>query len=205
MAGTQARTSSDEFFLEPEILRLNGEVALRRDRTSGAADAENWFKKALMQSQLQEAKSLELRAALSLARLWCDRHRQTEAHDLLAPIYDWFTEGYNLSDLTEAKALLSQLTIVSIAAPGGLRSSPTRHRIASQVPSPSTIRRHASGIHLRCVLDRKMPGGFASAWVPTRSHNCGPTGACAVSPIGERSSKSRRSAQFSPRGAQDLL
>jgi hypothetical protein len=50
MAGTQARTSSDKFFLEPEILRLNGKVALRRDRTSGAADAENWFKKALMQS-----------------------------------------------------------------------------------------------------------------------------------------------------------
>jgi len=109
MAETLARTSSDQFFLEPEILRLKGEVALLRDRTGGVPDAENWFNQALRQSRLLEAKSLELHAGLSLARLWCDEHRRTEAHDLLAPICDWFTEGHDLPDLTEAKALLSQL------------------------------------------------------------------------------------------------
>jgi class 3 adenylate cyclase len=108
-AATMARASSDRFFLEPEILRLNGEVALLRDRTGGMPDAEIWFKQALTQSRLQDAKSLELRAVLSLARLWCDQHRRTEAYDLLAPTFDWFTEGHDLPDLIEAKALLLEV------------------------------------------------------------------------------------------------
>ena len=109
MAATLARQSADQFFHEPEILRLNGEVALLRDRVGGASEAENWFKRASTESRLREAKSLELRAAISLAQLWRDQHRRTEAYDLLAPIYDWFTEGHDLPDLMEAKALLAQL------------------------------------------------------------------------------------------------
>ncbi|HKE38520.1 MAG TPA: adenylate/guanylate cyclase domain-containing protein, partial [Casimicrobiaceae bacterium] len=98
-ATTLARQSADQFFLQSEILRLNGEVALLRDRAGGASEAENWFKRASTESRLREARSLELRAALSLAQLWRDQHRRTEAYDLLAPIYDWFTEGHDLPDL----------------------------------------------------------------------------------------------------------
>ena len=58
----------------------------------------------------QKAKSLELRAATSLARLWGEQGRRTEAHELLAPVYSWFTEGFDTADLKDAKALLDQLT-----------------------------------------------------------------------------------------------
>jgi predicted ATPase len=57
----------------------------------------------------QEAKSLELRAAMSLAHLWQQQGKQAEAHELLAPIYGWFTEGFDTADLLEAKALLAEL------------------------------------------------------------------------------------------------
>ena len=58
----------------------------------------------------QEAKSLELRAAMSLSRLWQQQGKRQEAHDLLAPVYNWFTEGFDTADLQEAKALLEALT-----------------------------------------------------------------------------------------------
>jgi len=61
------------------------------------------------QARQQNAKSLELRATISLARLWRDQNKRTEARDLLAPVYGWFTEGFDTPDLREAKALLIQL------------------------------------------------------------------------------------------------
>ena len=72
-------------------------------------DAEPHFLKALEIARHQEAKSLELRAATSLARLWQQQGKTTEARDLLAPVYDWFTEGFNTADLKDAKTLLEEL------------------------------------------------------------------------------------------------
>ena len=63
-----------------------------------------------MVSREQQAKSLELRAATSLARLWQSPGKRQEAHDLLAPVYNWFTEGFDTADLKDARALLSELT-----------------------------------------------------------------------------------------------
>jgi hypothetical protein len=71
---------------------------------------EEGFHKALDIARSQSAKSLELRAATSLARLWQQQGKITEAHDLLAPVYNWFTEGFNMADLQDAKALLQELT-----------------------------------------------------------------------------------------------
>jgi predicted ATPase len=75
-----------------------------------AAKAEAFFERALAVARQQQAKSWELRAAMSMARLWRDQGKRNEAHDLLAPIYDWFTEGFDTLDLKEAKALLDQLS-----------------------------------------------------------------------------------------------
>ena len=70
---------------------------------------EAYFERALAVARAQQAKSWELRAAMSMARLWRDQGKRQEAHDLLAPIYGWFTEGFDTLDLKEAKALLDQL------------------------------------------------------------------------------------------------
>ena len=72
--------------------------------------AEELYRKALSIAREQEAKLWELRAAASLARLRCDQGRRAEARDLLAPVYSWFTEGFDTADLKEAKALLDELT-----------------------------------------------------------------------------------------------
>ena len=74
-----------------------------------APDAEACFRKALAVAREQSAKSLELRAATSLAGLWQQQGKVTEARDLLAPVYGWFTEGFDTKDLKEAKALLADL------------------------------------------------------------------------------------------------
>jgi predicted ATPase len=73
------------------------------------AEAESCFHHAIAIAQSQQAKSLELRAATSLARLWQQQGKRQEAHDLLAPVYGWFTEGFDTADLQEAKALLEVL------------------------------------------------------------------------------------------------
>src|SRR5262249_22293917 len=73
-------------------------------------EAEACFLKAIEIAQKQQAKSLELRATISLARLWQQQGRQQEAHELLTDIYHWFTEGFDTKDLQEAKALLEELT-----------------------------------------------------------------------------------------------
>ena len=74
-----------------------------------AVKAEACFERALAVARAQQAKSFELRAATSMARLWRDQGKRAEARDLLGPIYGWFTEGFDTQDLKEAKALLQQL------------------------------------------------------------------------------------------------
>jgi len=82
---------------------------LLRQTGTPQAEAETWLQRALDVARRQEAKSLELRAAMSLARLWQQQDRNAEARDLLALIYGWFTEGFDTADLQEAKALLDEL------------------------------------------------------------------------------------------------
>jgi class 3 adenylate cyclase/predicted ATPase len=94
---------------EAEVHRTVGEIALKVSDPD-ESKAETSFKRALAISRQQQAKSWELRAAMSLARLWRDQGKCTEACDLLAPIYGWFTEGFDTRDLKEAKALLDALS-----------------------------------------------------------------------------------------------
>jgi predicted ATPase len=91
-----------------EICRLRG-ILLLRQTVVPQAEAETWLRQALDVARRQEAKSLELRAAMSLARLWQHQGKRAEARGLLAPIYGWFTEGFDTADLQEAKALLGAL------------------------------------------------------------------------------------------------
>jgi predicted ATPase len=93
---------------KPEVCRLRG-VLLLRQRGTPQAEAEAWFQQALDVARRQEAKSLELRAAMSLSRLWQQQGKQAEARELLAPIYGWFTEGFDTADLQDAKVLLEEL------------------------------------------------------------------------------------------------
>ena len=74
------------------------------------AEAETWLLRALAVARRQEAKSLELRAAMSLSRLWQQQGKRQEAYDLLAPIYHWFTEGFDTADLQDARALLAEVS-----------------------------------------------------------------------------------------------
>jgi predicted ATPase len=83
-------------------------LRLRSDARDATA-AESSFRRAIETASKQGAKSWELRAATSMARLWRDQGKRTEARDLLAPIYGWFTEGFDTPDLKEAKALLDEL------------------------------------------------------------------------------------------------
>ena len=93
---------------EAEIYRLTGELTLAR-RGGDRTEAEGWFQRALDVAGCQNAKCLELRAAISLARLWRDRGKRREARELLAPVYGWFTEGFGTPDLKQAKAMLDEL------------------------------------------------------------------------------------------------
>jgi predicted ATPase len=99
----------EERYWEAEVCRLRGVLLLRQTGTS-QAEAETWLQRALDVARHQEAKSLELRAAMSLSRLWQQQGKQAEARALLAPVYGWFTEGFDTADLQEAKALLEALT-----------------------------------------------------------------------------------------------
>jgi len=90
------------------IYRVQGVLLLRQAGTS-QAEAEAWLQRALDVARHQEAKSLELRAAMSLARLWQQQGKRDEARELLAPVYGWFTEGFDTADLQETKALLEEL------------------------------------------------------------------------------------------------
>jgi predicted ATPase len=97
-----------ERYFEAEIHRLKGALLLQQSSDS-QAEAETCFHHALDIARNQQARSLELRAATSLARLWQQQRKRQEAHDLLAPVYAWFTEGFDTADLQEAKALLEAL------------------------------------------------------------------------------------------------
>jgi len=94
--------------MRAEAHRLQGELLLRQ-ATPDAAQAEACFQQALAVARRQQAKSWELRTALSLSRLWQQQGKRAEAYELLAPIYCWFTEGFDTADLQEAKALLEAL------------------------------------------------------------------------------------------------
>jgi class 3 adenylate cyclase/predicted ATPase len=100
---------SKERWGEAEVHRIAGEIALKSSQLD-AAKAEGYFERALGVACQQRAKSWELRAAMSMARLWRDQGKRDEARDLLAPVYGWFTEGFDTRDLKEAKALLDELS-----------------------------------------------------------------------------------------------
>jgi hypothetical protein len=100
--------TSKERWHDAEVNRIAGEIALKSSEPD-AVKAETYFKRALAVAHEQQARSWELRAAMSMARLWCDQGKRDEARDLLAPVYGWFTEGFDTLDLKEAKALLDEL------------------------------------------------------------------------------------------------
>ncbi len=115
-----------ERFYEAELYRLKGQLTLQQFQVSSSrfqvqespksevrspkSEAEECFLKAIEIARRQQAKSLELRAAMSLARLWQQQGKREEAHQMLAEIYGWFTEGFDTQDLKDAKALLEQLS-----------------------------------------------------------------------------------------------
>ena len=99
--------TSGEGWWKAELCRLRGEL-LRLCQEE--RDSEGWFQRSLDVSRHQGAKSLELRAAMSVARLWRDQGKGDEARELLAPVYGWFTEGFDTLDLKEAKVLLDELS-----------------------------------------------------------------------------------------------
>ena len=98
----------EERWWEAEVCRLQGVLLLGQPGTP-QAEAEAWLRRALDIARRQEAKALELRAAMSLGRLWQQQGKRAEARALLAPVYSWFTEGFDAIDLQEAKALLEEL------------------------------------------------------------------------------------------------
>ena len=103
-----AMQATKERWCEAEAHRVAGEIALKSPQRD-VAKAEACFGHSLTVARAQQAKSWELRTAMSLARLLSDQGKRQSAHDLLAPIYDWFTEGFDTSDLRNAKALLGEL------------------------------------------------------------------------------------------------
>ena len=106
-ATTAIETTKERWF-EAEVNRVAGEIALKSPQPD-AAKAEGYFERALEVARQQQAKSWELRAAMSLARLWRGQGKVQQARELLAPVYAWLTEGVDTRDLKEAKALLDEL------------------------------------------------------------------------------------------------
>ena len=103
-----AVVTTKERWFEAEIHRTGGEIALMEPKPD-AAEAEACFERALAVARAQQAKSWELRAAMSMARLWRNQGRPQQARELLDPVYGWFTEGFDTRDLKEAKDLLEEL------------------------------------------------------------------------------------------------
>jgi predicted ATPase len=100
---------SGERRVEAELHRLKGSLLLQQS-PDNHPEAETCFYQAIAIAQSQSAKSWELRAATSLAKLWQSQGKRQEAYDLLAPVYGWFTEGFDTADLKDAKALLDELS-----------------------------------------------------------------------------------------------
>ena len=105
--GLDTARATGEHYWDAELHRLTGAVLLAENKLD---ECQASLQQAIHIAQAQQAKSLELRAATSLARLWGERGGRAEAHELLAPVYGWFTEGFDTADLKEAKALLDELT-----------------------------------------------------------------------------------------------
>ena len=105
-----AMETTKERWCEAEVHRIAGEIALRSPEPD-AAKAEACFERALEVARKQQAKSWELRAAMSMARLWRDQGKREDARGLLAPVYGWFTEGFDTLDLKEAETLLDELHV----------------------------------------------------------------------------------------------
>ena len=108
-AMTAVETTGERWF-EAEVHRMAGEIALKSPQAD-AAKVQAHFERALTVARKQQAKSWELRAAMSMARLWRDQGKPQQARELLAPVYGWFTEGFDTLDLREAKALLEELAV----------------------------------------------------------------------------------------------
>jgi adenylate cyclase len=109
----EALAAADEHEIrhyEAETHRVKGELLLKQD-VSNSAEAQSCFQRAIEIAEKQSAKSLELRATISLARLLAQQDRRDEARTMLADIYNWFTEGFDTADLKEAKALLNELAL----------------------------------------------------------------------------------------------
>ena len=105
---TDTIATKKEKWFEAEVNRIAGEVA-RKSPAPHTAKAEEYFERAIEVARQQQAKSWELRAAMSLACLWRDQGKSQQARELLAPVYGWFTEGFDTRDLKEAKTLLDAL------------------------------------------------------------------------------------------------
>jgi len=106
--GITAVETAKERWHEAEIHRIAGEIALLSAERN-AAKVEAYFERALSIARAQQAKSWELRAAMSMARMWRDQGKHQQARDLLAPVYGWFTQGFDTLDLKQAKFLLDAL------------------------------------------------------------------------------------------------
>jgi predicted ATPase len=102
-------TTTEARWWEAELHRLQGALQLQLPRPD-STQAEACFRQALDVARGQQAKSLELRAALSLSQLWHEQGKSAEAHSLLAPLYGWFTEGHETADLQAARAMLERLS-----------------------------------------------------------------------------------------------
>jgi predicted ATPase len=105
---TNAIDTTGERWFEAEVYRTAGEITLKSPQAD-TAKAQVYFERALAIACQQQAKSWELRAAMSIAQLWRDQGKAQQARELLVPVYGWFTEGFDTRDLKEAKALLEEL------------------------------------------------------------------------------------------------
>jgi predicted ATPase len=100
--------TAKERWFEAEVYRTAGEIALKSPEHD-VTEAQAYFERALAVTRVQQAKSWELRAAMSMTRLWRDQGKPDAARDLLTPVYGWFTEGFDTLDMKEAKTLLEEL------------------------------------------------------------------------------------------------
>jgi predicted ATPase len=105
----EAVDRTGERYYEAELYRLKGKLVLQSGVRGPGSEVEECFLKAIEISRRQQAKSLELRAATSLGRLWQHQGKKAEAHELVSEIYHWFTEGFDTKDLQDAKTLLEEL------------------------------------------------------------------------------------------------
>ena len=136
-----------ETWFEADVHRIAGDLALKSPQPD-PANAEASFERALAVARQQQAKSWELRAAMSLARLWRDQGKVQQAREVLVPVYGWFTEGFDTRDLKEAKALLDTLASWPMARAKLLRSLirpwdgyrwPLRRRLDASLPTRTRL------------------------------------------------------------------